>query len=43
MNVTDSENQASFKSVQKDVEKMKFELTDVIDSKFEYISKNVES
>ena len=43
MNVTDSENQSSFQSVQKDVEKMKFELTDVIDSKFEYISKNVES
>jgi len=42
MNATDTDNMGRFNSLHKDLEKLKFDLTDVIDSKFEYIVKNIE-
>jgi hypothetical protein len=43
LNVNDTDNNARFGALAKDLEKMKFELSDVIDSKFEYIIKSVET
>ena len=43
MNVTDVDNGTKFASLAKDLEKLKFELQDIIDSKFEYIVKSIET
>jgi vancomycin resistance protein YoaR len=43
INVTEADNQANLVQLQATLEKLKADLTDMIESKFDYISKNVES